>query len=91
MIVYRNRKSGKVVERDGPQTVLDRSSAWERVETGGQPVPQVESRSDLSKLKRGELNALAAELGIEDADKLPNAGAVVAAIEAKQAESVDDE
>lgn len=37
----------------------------------------------LSKRSRGELNEIAADLGIEDAEKLPNIAAVIAAIEAK--------
>jgi hypothetical protein len=41
---------------------------------------------DLASLKRDELNAHAAELGIEDPEKLPSKNAVVEAIEAKQAE-----
>jgi hypothetical protein len=36
-------------------------------------------------MKRSELNALAAELGIEDPDKLANKGAVIAAIEEARA------
>lgn len=41
----------------------------------------------LKDRKRGELDALAVELGVDAPDKLPNRGAVVEAIEAKQAEN----
>lgn len=40
---------------------------------------------------REELNAAAAQLGIEDADKLPNKQAVVDAIVAKKAETAENE
>lgn len=44
---------------------------------------------DLSKLKRGELNDLAQSLGVEAPEKLSNAGEVIKAIEAKQAEQAE--
>ena len=46
--------------------------------------PPVDIDSDaISAMKRDELNELAAQVGIEDADQLPNKDAVVAAILAK--------
>ncbi|HVL24876.1 MAG TPA: hypothetical protein VM450_12380 [Thermomicrobiales bacterium] len=38
----------------------------------------------MSEMRRADLNALAIEIGITDADKLPNRDAVIAAIESAQ-------
>lgn len=73
---YRKTATGEIVEFPAPLVAFDVSTSWERVEDDDGP--------DLSKLKRGELNQLATELGIEDADKLPNVGAVVEAIKQAQ-------
>jgi hypothetical protein len=51
----------------------------------GDPAPPAND-DGLDALKRDELNTKAAELGIEDPDKLGNKAAVVAAIREKQAD-----
>jgi hypothetical protein len=85
-ITYRNNKTGQLVPTDGPKAVFDRSSQWERVEAEAEQQESGTELVDLTKLKRGELNELAAALGVEDPDKLPNAGAVIEAIKEAEAE-----
>lgn len=91
MIRYRNRRTGELVETLDPQPVYDLSPRWARVddepphvEPEPQPQQQPEPDQDLRKLRRGELNELAARVGVEEPDKLANAGEVIAAIEALQ-------
>jgi hypothetical protein len=57
--------------------------------TGGTgPVdPDADKPEDLASLKRADLNTLAAELGIENPEKLKNKPAVIEAIEQARAES----
>lgn len=85
---YRNRRTGEIVETVDPQAIYGLSPRWETLDEAKQAEQQAggETPPDLSKLRRGELNALAAELGIEKPEDLPNAGEVIEAIEAKQAE-----
>lgn len=57
-----------------------RSGFWTRQEGRGREVET--NVPNLAGMKRKELNAYAAERGIEDPDALPNADAVIEAIEA---------
>lgn len=97
---YRNIRTGQVVEDTDEESVFARSNQWELVDEAGSPprepygIAEGPGRDaggqddvDLAKLKRGELNALALGLGVEEPDKLANADAVREAIEAKQAEN----
>ena len=63
---------------DSLEAVLAAVSLLPSADRGAEPA--------LTDLKRDELNAIAAELGIDAPEKLPNKPAVVEAIEAKQAE-----
>lgn len=62
----------------------DLAGMIERHKPTDDPVPELPNAVDLTAMKRAELNAMAADLGIEDADKLPNKDAVIAAIDAKK-------
>lgn len=50
-----------------------------------------EQAPDLDSLSRDELNALAAEKGVENPEELPNKGAVKEAIKATETPAGDDE
>lgn len=68
----------------GEQALLDLSTEEEaRLLKGGHLREVPPAGSDLTKLSRSELNKLAAGLGIDGADRLPNKTAVVDAIAEK--------
>lgn len=81
----------KVEEVDGepsdePRTV-DPPPASPGAETGADGRPAApDPLPDLKPMKRPDLEKVAASLGIEDADKIPNAPKLVEAIKAKHAE-----
>jgi hypothetical protein len=67
--------------KPGERAQLDLTPEQEAMYLQGGHLREVSpAGSDLHKLSRGELNGLAAQLGIKGADQLPNKTAVVEAI-----------
>lgn len=60
-------------------------------EAGVEQTEEPEQHGELESLSRAELNELAAEKGIDNPDKLPNKGEVIAAIASAEEPAEDDE
>ena len=69
-----------VTRPDGSETTVSRK-AYEGVYQYREGWTLVDDQPDLDKKTRDELNAIAAEKGVESPEKLDNKAAVIAAIE----------
>lgn len=65
---------------DGSETTVSRA-AWQHTYQYRAGWALVDDQPDLASKTRDELNAIAAEKGVADPDKLDNKAAVIAAIE----------
>jgi len=62
----------------------EQRAAWEKIAAAEQAAAAGTDEEDLSSKSRADLNALATELGVEDAEDLPNKAAVIDAINEKK-------